>query len=437
MRVNLTDARIKALKPDPTGKRRLELRDAIVPGLIVRIAARRKVFALHARFPGSDHPVRRVIGEVGAIALDDARDTARDWLMKIKRGIDPAAEARQRVDAERRARDAERLQQEGLFAHVAEDYLKRRVAGQRRARAAERIIRNELVPAWGDKPITQITRRDVVRLVEQINDRPAPIYAALVFAHARALFNWAINSGSYNLETSPCDRVKVGDLVSRRKQPRQRVLSDDEILAVWKSTGRMGYPWGPLFRLLLLTGARRGEVAGARWPEFDLDRKLWTIPPERFKSNATHLVPLTADATAILEALPRFKRGDFMFSFNFGERPALVLHFAKQKLDQLVLCYLKALARLRGDDPAMVTLTPFVVHDLRRTVRTRLAALEVTDTVAEMVIGHSGRTTLQRTYDVHRYEPQMRRALETWGAELRRIVSPRRDDNVVPLKKGA
>src|SRR5262249_56445130 len=93
MRINLTDRRIAALTSDPQGKRRPELRDAMVPGLIVRIAGR-KVFAVHVRFPGGKHPTRRVLGEVGTLNLDQARDTARDWLQQIRRGIDPAAEVR-------------------------------------------------------------------------------------------------------------------------------------------------------------------------------------------------------------------------------------------------------------------------------------------------------------------------------------------------------
>jgi integrase len=436
MRVNLTDARIKALKPDPAGKRRPELRDSQVPGLVLRLAAKRKTFVLDARFPGAKHPTRRAIGEYGVMNIDQARALARDWHVLIARGTDPAAEARRREDEARRANEQRRLQQGGLFANAAEDYLKRRVAGQRRAREAERIIRNVLVAAWGDKPITEVTRRDVVRLVEEINDRPAPIYAALVFSHARSLFNWAINRGSYGLEHSPCDRVKVGDLVSRRKQPRQRLLSDDELRCLWKATGRLGYPWRQMFRLILLTGTRKTEAAGARWREFDLERKVWSVPPERFKSNATHLVPLSGDALAVLD-MPRFKHGDHLFSFSYGETPALVLHDAKVRLDALMLRYLQALARLRGENPAVVTLTPWQTHDLRRVVRTKLAALEVNDTVAEMVIGH-GRRGLQRVYDQHKYEPQMRRALEAWAAELKRIVSPARSDNVVALRgKGA
>lgn len=424
-RVNLTEARVLALKPDPSGRRRLELRDAIVPGLVVRAAAHRKTYVLHTRYPGAKHPTRRAIAECGTISLDSARATARQWIEQITKGIDPVTEARRRA--------VDRPRQDVTFAAVAEDYLKRKVAGQRRAAEAGRIVRNILVTAWGKTPVTEITRRDVVRLVEEINDRPAPVYAALVFAHMRSLFGWVVNRGIYGVEQSPCERVKIGELVSRRKQTRLRVLNDDELLCFWKATGRMPYPWQHMFRLLLQSGVRRNEAAGARFGEFDFERKIWTIPQERFKSGVSHQVPLTADMLTILDSVPRFRKGDYVFSFKFGERPALILHQAKLKLDALMLRYLKALARLRGDDPDAVKLTPYVIHDLRRTTRTRLAALEVNDTVAEMVLGHSHRNPLQRIYDQHGYEPQMRKALEIWNAELRRLVSPQ-PNNVVPLR---
>jgi integrase len=126
---------------------------------------------------------------------------------------------------------------------------------------------------------------------DAITRKPAPYLAHNVLAHARSLFNWAINRGTYGLERSPCDRLKPAALIGP-KQPRQRTLNDIELAALWQSSERLGYPFGPLYKLLLLTGARKSEVAGAHWQEFDLDKKVWTVPPERFKSNASHLVPL-------------------------------------------------------------------------------------------------------------------------------------------------
>ena len=160
----------------------------------------------------------------------------------------------------------------------------------------------------------------MVRLVEHIDGTGAPVYAQAAFAYGRALFNWAIVRGCYNIEHSPFDRVRVGDLVSRRKEPRQRTLSDDEIRCFWKATGRLQYPFKQMFRLIALTGVRRSEAAGARWSEFlDLDdpsKARWQIPAERFKSNAVHIVPLIGDAVAVLATVPRFQRGDHLFSFS-------------------------------------------------------------------------------------------------------------------------
>jgi integrase len=257
-------------------------------------------------------------------------------------------------------------------------------------------------------------------LVESIAKRPAPYLAHVVLGHARSLFNWAINRGAYGLETSPVDRIKPAALIGA-KEPRQRVLNDAEIAAVWRGSEALGYPFGPLYQLLLLTGARKNEVAGANWSEFDLKKKIWTVPPERFKSNASHLVPLSDQAVAILEALPRFTKGDHLFTTTYGEKPISGFSKGKDRLDKLM-------------NQDMGTSPRWVTHDIRRTVRTRLASLRISDLVAEMVIGH-GRKGIQRVYDQHSYQDEMREALKQWASRLRDIVSPP-PDNVVKLKKG-
>ena len=154
--------------------------------------------------------------------------------------------------------------------------------------------------------------------------------------------------------------------------------------------------------MLLLTGTRKSELAEARWSEFDLAKKIWTVPPERFKSNASHLIPLSDAAVAIIESSPR-TGNDHLFTGRKG----MVHNFyiPKERLDALM-----------GPMPA------WVIHDIRRTVRTRLASLRISDLVAEMVIGH-GRKGIQRVYDQHTYEAEMREALELWAGRLRDIVT--------------
>jgi integrase len=233
------------------------------------------------------------------------------------------------------------------------------------------------------------------------------------------------------IEANPARLLKRSAVIGPKKH-RQRVLGDTELRAFWRASSQLDYPFGPFFRLLLLTGCRLDELGGARWREFELERKTWTIPAERFKSDSEHMVPLTDDALAVLATLPRFNSGDFLFSTTFGKAPVRGFSKAKERLDRHMLGALRELAELRGDDPKGVELTGFVNHDLRRTVRTRLSALKVQDHIAEAVIGH-GRKGIARVYDMHRFEDEKREALTLWAGRLRTIVEPS-PANVVELK---
>jgi integrase len=397
----LTDTSIRALKPAPAGKR-YAVADAIVPGLKVRITDRgAKSFVLKRRYGGADHAAARSLGRFGEITLADARTKARAWLALLAQGEDPGRVARRR-------RESERARNDVTFAAVMEEFLARHVKGQRKARDVEREMRKDLSPRWGDKPLSEISRRDVTLMVDALKDRGAPATARNVFGHAKVFFNWAIERGIYGIESSPCDRIKPGRLIGVRA-PRQRVLSDAEIKAFWHAACKLDYPIGPLLRLLLLTGLRRSEMAEARWPEFNFRAKIFTIPPERFKSDSVHTVPLTDDAIALLETIPRWNAGNAVFSTTYGVKPVNGFSIGKIKLDAMMAAEL-------GE------VKPWVLHDLRRTVRTRLSALRVPDHVSEMIIGH-GRKGIQRVYDQHAYVEEMREALEAWNALLREIVS--------------
>jgi integrase len=240
-----------------------------------------------------------------------------------------------------------------------------------------------------------------------------------LLGHVRSLFNWAIARGVYGLDRSPCDRLRPAAVIGK-KLPRKRILSDDEIRAFWAATGSMGYPYAQVFRLLLITGQRRSEVAEARWSEFDLDARLWTIPAARMKSDAAHLVALSAEAMTILGALPRFDRGDYLFSSTFGAKPINGFSVAKARLDALMAKHLPS------------ALVPFVTHDVRRTMRTNLGALPVPDHVREIIIAHA-KPGMSRVYDLFGYLDEKRAAMDLWAARLRSIVEPL-PANVVTLK---
>jgi integrase len=418
----LTDKAIAALKPAATGQRYI-IGDALVPGLGVRVTdSGHKTFVLGARYPGSPHFKRREVGEVGAITLVAARDKARAWLAEIKAGRDPR-------ELERAAALAAARSAANTFAAVAEEFIARHLPGKRKAKVVEHEIRKELISVLGQRPIAEITRAEIIRLLEAIADRgTTAAYARNIFSHVSVLFNWAINRDLYGLEVSPCDRIVPKTLFGERRV-RERVLSDDELRALWRAATRVGYPYGPLIQWLMLTGCRLNESALASWPEFS--PSLWTIPAERFKMDAIHIVPLTEPMSTLLSTLPRWKAGNYLFSMN-GAKPFSGFSNAKERLDREMLRGWRALGRVQGMDRRTVTIDHFTIHDIRRTVRTRLSALRVSDQVAELVIGHAKRG-MKRIYDQHKYLDEVREALALWNAKLEIIVNPP-PPNVVPLR---
>ena len=416
MKKVLTDRALKTLKPAPAGDR-YEIWDAVVPGLGLRITdrGRRSFFVMRRRAGGE--LVRHTLGVYGIYptrTLVEARTKAREALEDLARGKYP------------REREEERLREEArrhkdTVAAVAEEFIKRHVARLRSRKQCEAIVRRELIPRWGTRPVTDITRRDVIELLEAIVDRGTPYAARHALAAASKLFAWALSRDAYGLEHSPCDRISKRNVIGPL-EPRQRVLTNDELRLVWRAAERLSYPFGPLTRLLLLSGQRLNEVAGMRWSEVDLDQALWVIPPERMKGDAAHEVPLPQPAVGLLMSLPRFD-GDFVFTTTGGRRPVSGFSKAKRRLDRVI-------AEIRGKEPNEIP--GWVFHDLRRTMRTHLSALPIPDLVRELVIAHR-KPGLHKVYDQHAYLDEKRHALELWAGRLRSIVEPA-PANVVPLR---
>jgi integrase len=341
----LNDKIVKSLKPARPGKRYVVM-DAIVPGFGVRVTDKgHRTFALVTRFPGAKNPTRRALGDYGELTLEAARKKARLWLELVQAGKDPA------IEDERAKREVLRKKKH-TFATVAEEFIKRHISKTRKAAVAEREIRREFIERWATRPITDIDQSDVKAVLRAAVDRDAPYQAHNLLVHIRSLFNWAIAQGDYGLERSPCDRLQP-KMVIGKKAIRTRVLRDDELRLLWKATDDMGYPYGPLFRLLVLTGQRKSEVAEARWSEIDLKSKVWTIPAERMKADAAHVVPLAEDAIEVLEILPRFTNGDYVFSTTFGKKPVNGFSKAKDRIDELMLKRFRRLSERGGDDPAL------------------------------------------------------------------------------------
>ena len=410
-----TDRWLRSLKPSAPGKRR-EIWDTNIPGFGVRVndekdraragKAGRITFVLYSRYPGGRSPERRTLGRWPELSLEKARHKAAEWRSMIDKGIDPK-------DAEDEERLARLRAKGNTFASVAAKFVEFMKANkQRKADAVERELQVFVGP-WGHRPIASITPTDVANVITATVERGKRAQAHNLFAHIRRLFRWAI---PLYIEHSPCAQLSPRRLIGER-QRRDRVLSDAEIAALWKAAEPLGYPYGGLYRLLLLTGVRLSEACESAWDEFDLQGRVWTIPAARMKKTGTeakpHMVPLTDAMLEVLETLPRFPNGKFLFSNDYGLTSLKANRFErpKNRLDRLMEEILGA------------ELPAWVNHDIRRTVRTRLSALRIPEEVREAVLAHA-RPGIKGHYDMHHYLDEKRDALTQWAAKLRDIVEP-------------
>jgi len=410
MRAVLTDKLIRGLTAK--GQPHEPIWDQTLRGFGIRIGDHGGVsfFAMARRRGGDRTPIRLQVGRYPTLSLAEARDRARALLRDLQDGIDPRERKaeQQRIEAARKA---------SQFGAVAEQFIQRHVAKARTANAIELRIRRELIVRWRDRRIAEITRADVVRMVDEIIDRGHPEAARQTFAYAKRLFRWAVARDV--LDHAPTDHLNATDLIGAKK-PRQRLLTETELALIWRAAAEAPYPDGPYIQLLLLLGVRRTELGQAVWSEIDLDRALWTIPPVRMKSDEGHTVPLPPRAVEILRALPRFTSG-YVFTAR-GPRPLNDFGAVKQRLDRTI-------AKLNGGKP----LDPWTLHDARRTFRTGLSTLNIPPHIAELCLAHR-QPGLARTYDLHRFDQEKRHALNAWAARLLAIVEPR-PDKVTPLRK--
>jgi len=439
-RTKLTDAKLKALKPEfPKSKRykkagaklgpkdRCAHMDIAPSGFGVRVTAGgRKTFVLRARYPGpeaSAHYSWRALGEYPALSLERARAGAGEWLVLIKQGKDPAVLER---DARALELKKQALARDNTFEAVAIAWFAAKVSTERRAHEVEIGIRNNFFGEWAGWPITEIGEDDVFAVIKK-KSATAPSHARNLLGNLKRFFQWAIDQRAYGITASPCEKLNATKTIGKKKQKRRRVLDDAEILAFWRASKRMACPFGPAYQLLLYSGLRLNEAVDARKSELDRSKGLWTIPAERMKGTdedaLAHVVPMTPEITGIFDSLPE-QEGDYVFTKSYGRKPVWIGTAEKKRLDALMTEELQAL------DPP-VAFKPFVNHDIRRTVRTRMSRLKVSEEAREAVLAHR-RPGIKGTYDAHDYLDEKREALEMWAAHLRTIIDPQ-PNNVVEL----
>lgn len=382
----ITDAMVKKIKPAPAGKR-VEYWDAIVPGFGLRVTdAGGKSFFLRTRVGGEQV---RMSWPYPVTTLEAARATAKAAPDEIERGGNPKSRVAEQA-AEEKRRKADTVEE--IVTVFIERYAKPKNKGWQ---ATEQILRANLVTRWGKRPVGSITKRDIIELLDATVDRGSPVMANRLLAYTARMFGWCVERGI--IDHSPTGGVKTPS----RETNRDRVLSDDELIAVWKAAGGIGWPFGTLVQLLALTAQRREEVAGMSWEEIALDRALWTIPKERAKNGLAHEVPLSGPALAILAAIPR--TGPLLFSTT-GRTAVSGFSRAKGRLD-----------RCSG-------VSDWTVHDLRRTATTGMAQLGIPPHVADKILNHKSGSIrgVAAVYNRHGYLDERREALEAWG---RRVMS--------------
>jgi integrase len=415
MRKKLTDIGIKNLKHE---EKSYEVMDTEVPKFGVRVMASKskvKSYISRQRFPKEDgswgEPVRRSIGQVGDISLADAREVARRWNALVRKGIDPAVELERQHLA---ALEAEKRSRANSFGAVLDAYVGRKPFQRLRSAAfIERDLRREW-RHFADRPITEITSSDIKRTITKIVERSTS-NAHVQFAFARTFWNWVVTSEDYGVEVSPMAKLKAMDLIGERSV-RDRYLQDHEIASYWHAAEAMEYPWGPLFRLLMLSALRLKSAAGARWSEFDAE--VWVVPASRMKGREgkalPFAVPLVPKMVELFDELQsrRFQGGDYVFTCRGGLQPIKGFARVKKRLDQLMMADLGA------------KFEPFTLHDLRRAIRTRCSALpDVQDVTCEALLAHV-QPKLHQVYNVYDYLAEKRHALELWHKKLMEIVTP-------------
>jgi len=435
----LTDRFLAGLEVEPGRKDRMVF-DSVSPGLGVRVTMKgTRTFICQWTDPVTRRKVREPIGVWGNITIDKARQTAQIRLGEVAKGVDPKAERMRRLAQAERERAEAGLTFEALIEEWAALHLAHR--RPRYAAEAVRAIHCGL-PGLMKRPAARISRADAVNALDQIVKSGKAITAGRTMAYARACFGWGKRRAK--VPENPFANLPI----SAGASERERVLSDTEIAEVWAAADRLSYPFGPFFKLAILTLQRREEVAGMRWSEIAHDMKHWTLPGSRMKNGRPHDVHLSEAARAILRSLPQVDGCDFVFSTtskrasaveaepkgNRGREPTPISGFSQGKryIDAAIA---EARAEVTAETGRKIPPSiPWRLHDLRRTGVTTLAALGFDSIVVDKLLAHQpaklrGVAGVYQRYD---FAPERAAALDAWAAHVLGIEA----NNVLRLRAG-
>lgn len=426
----------------PEGKIQHDIFDTVLPGFGLRIGKRKRVYFVMTRQlkAGTWKQVRVTLGSTAELDLASARQQAQAAIDRAKQGKAPAEVRSEREQAMvQRSRDS--------FASVRADFLKRYVGRQNKRPAPRtlseirRALSCDVVAAWSERPLADITERDIIEALDELIERDAEIMANRLLAYLRLLFKWAKTRRIIPRDPS-LEIAKPG-----AEHSRDRVLEVSELGIIWRATDPAEL-YGGIVRLLMLTGQRRLEIGAMRWAEIVEDYALETdrngtatetcnalvLPPERTKNGRQHVVPLSAPALDIIEARRAEQqamgiKSPFVFATSGRPQDPGTREHGGQAFAQWS-------RSKRALDNAAKLAEPWRLHDLRRAMVTHCAdKLRIAPHVIEATVNHVSGTKggVAGVYNRAKYLPERRRALDAWADYLLRHVDQQEADNVVPL----
>lgn len=425
MRAKLTKALIDGLRPDP--KRDLFVWDegkGAVTGFGFKVTpAGGRSFVLQYRVRGTAQDRRIKIGKYGDWTLELARVRARELKREVDAGRDPIE---LRAEANRNREESKRLSVDRAFNALADRFLDQYENGTKKNGSKRspgtvdgmRLALNFFRGRFGDDRIDQITAEQIDAALDAI---PAAQTARRrnTAVYGEQIFTWALRKRL--IDESPFTLISKPPIVAAR----DRWLRDDELALIWRASRRLEYPYGPLYRLLILTGQRREEVAAMRWEELDRKTREWRIPGARTKNSRDQIVPLSDAAMAEIEAaLPRswekktWPGKGLLFTVT-GETPVSGYSRAKKALDEKI-------AELAENERTGAPVA-WRIHDLRRTLATGLQRLGVRLEVTEAVLNHvsGSRGGIAGIYQRHDWAEEKRAALDAWADHMLTLIAPR------------
>jgi len=399
--MKLTTAAVAALQLDQGRTDRIVFDDTLKGfGLRLRVAADRRVvrtWVLQWKRGGVSK--RIVLGPANVLNAEQARSLAKEKLAQVWSGKDPTADTKERAAKDRHTLRA-----------VIDQYLEHKRVKPRTLRDIARYLTEGFKPLHA-MPVDKVSRKDIAAQLVAIQHDHGDIVAAKARATVSALYAWAMQMGL--CESNPV----IGTFKPPAGKPRERVLSDDELVRVWNACKDDDF--GKIVRLLVLLGARRQEIGGIAWPELDLEspQPTWTLPAARSKNGKAHTLPLLPMAERIIRSVPRMASRDHLFGARSRDG-FTIWDKSKQELD------------------ARANVSDWTVHDLRRTTATKLADIGVQPHIIEQILNHQSghKAGPAGVYIRSNYERETRTALALWEDHLTALITGD-ERKVVPFER--